>query len=240
MFTLFGDYSKDIDSVYDALLEVCRKDPLFPSYWKADPVHNDGWGYVTMTEDAIDFKRYAMPIFDSERPRLTEHGILIVHARKAAPGEPIGVLDAHPHHRGDSDYDVYLVHNGSFNKEKIAEKLGDTNLGNQPDSEFFLQYIMSLKGTIEERIRKTLEDADKYDFVKTTNNIFILAADKKTGKGRLFYYGYSKRGEDYIKMYRVENERWKGVVSSSLLKSSHFPKDVKVTEVVQRELVELT
>lgn len=240
MFTVVGKYGDDIGDLFGSLVEVCKNDPFFPPDWNADPVHDDGWGYVMYDENAIDFKRYKEPIFSSKPPEFNREGLLIVHARKAASGEPVGLLDAHPHHRGDSQYDVYLVHNGSYNKDKIAEKLHDSNLKNQPDSEFFLDYLIRQNGSIEDRIRKTLDDADKYDFVKTTNNIFILAVDKSTRMGRLFYYGFSKRDYEYIVMYRVEGNGWKGVISSSMLKASKLPKDLKITRVEQKELVELT
>lgn len=240
MFTVVGNFGPDLDDLFESLLEVCRHDPFFPPDWKAQPCHDDGWGYVTYDGDSIDFKRYKNAIFDSEKPKFNDKGILVVHARKAASGEPIGLLDSHPHHRGNSEYDVYLVHNGSYNKANIAEKLEDTNLSNQPDSEFFLEYLIRQKGTIEEKIAKTLEDADKYDFVKTTNNIFIMSVDKSNGKARLFYYGFSKRDYEYVTMYKVENDKWKAVISSSLLKASRLPKDLKVTKVEQRKLMELT
>lgn len=240
MFTVVGNFGSDVSNLFDSLVEVCKKDPDFPSDWKANPSHDDGWGYVSYEDESIDFKRYRDAIFNSEVPKFNDNGILVVHARKAASGEPVGLLDAHPHHRGNSQYDVYLVHNGSYNKAKIAEMLGDTNLNNQPDSEFFLEYLMKQNGSIEEKIRKTLEDADKYDFVKTTNNIFILAVDKSSGKARLFYYGFSKRDYDYITMYRVENDDWRAIVSSSLLKAAKLPKNLKITKVEQRKLMELT
>lgn len=240
MFTMFGDFGSDVQRIFDSLVEVCESDPLFPVERKKKPSHDDGWGYVTLDDDSIDFRRYRSPIFRSRRPDFPDHGIVVVHARKAASGEPVGMLDSHPHHRSNTEYDVYLVHNGSYNKDRIAEALNEGNLNNQPDSEFFLEYLLKQEGNIEEKIRKTLDDADKYDFVKTTNNIFILAVDKATRKGRVFYYSFSKNKNEYVTMYRVEKDSWKGVVSSSLLKASDFPKDVTVTKVNEKELVELT
>lgn len=240
MFTMFGDFKSDANDVFESLVEVCRHDPLFPEDRKGNPSHDDGWGYVAMDENSIDFRRYRKPIFNSRKPEFPESGILVVHARKAAAGEPVGMLDSHPHHRSNTEYDVYLVHNGSYRKENIAGALNEGNLDNQPDSEFFLEYLMRQEGDIEEKIRKTLEDSGRFDFVKTTNNIFVLAVDKVTRKGRLFYYGDSRFDNEYVTMYRVEKEGWVGVVSSSLLKASRFPHDVKIEKVEQRELVEIT
>lgn len=240
MFLLSGDFSKELDGIFNSLNEVCRSDPLFPEDRNKEACHDDGWGYVFNDGDVIEFKRYRKAIFNSEKPSFGRHGKLIVHVRKAASGEPVGLLDSHPHHRGNVDYDVYLVHNGSYNKKNIADKLGEGNIENQPDSEFFLEYLMKQEGGIEEKINKTLEAADMYDFVKTTNNIFIMAVDKASKKTRLFYYSYSKNYDEYVTLYRVENERVKGVVSSSLLKSGLFPDSLRVSKVEQRKLVELT
>ncbi len=240
MFMLTGDFTEDLDGIFKSLYEVCRNDPLFPAQWKKEACHDSGWGYVFTDNDVIDFKRYRRPVYDCPVPEIGSGGKLIVHVRKAASGEPVGLLDSHPHHRGDNEYDVYLVHNGSYNKSNIASRLNEGKLENQPDSEFFLEYLMAQEGDIEQRIRTTLEDTDKFEFVKTSNNIFILAVDKTTKNTRLFYYSYSKLNDEYVTLYRIENERVRGVVSSSLLKSSSFPGNMKISKVPQRILVELT
>lgn len=240
MFMLSGSYGGHVEVVFNSLNEVCQNDPLFPESYKGKPCHDNGWGYVTIGPDSIDFKRYSTPIFESKTPNLGDSGKVIVHVRKAASGEPTSLLDAHPHHRGNEDYDVYLVHNGSYNKKNIAAKLNETKLDNQPDSEYFLEYLMQQEGNIEEKIERTLSDAEKFDFVKTTNNIFILSVDKTSKEARTFYHSSFKKESEYVTMYKVQGKEFSGVVSSSLLKSSQFPLDLEVTKVKTNKLYELS
>lgn len=239
MFSLYGDYRNDVDDLLNSLREVSRRDPLRNDEEGHPISHNDGWGYIELNSKYVDYKRYKSPIFKTKLPEFREQGFLMVHARKAATGEPLGLLNSHPHHKSTPEYDLYLCHNGSYDKEKIAALLGESNIRNQTDSEFFLSYIASRNGSIEEKIRNAIDATVEKELLKTTNNIMLLSVDKDTEKVNLYYYSDSRNPSEYTTLYYAETKKWKGVFSSSITLSKFFPKKLKIKKVPMRTLFEL-
>ena len=94
--------------------------------------------------------------------------------------------------RGNLEYDLYLCDNGSYDKEKIAALLRESNIRNQTDGEFFLIYIASRNSSIEEKTRNAIDAAVERELLKTTNNIMLLSVDKDTENVNLYYYSYSR------------------------------------------------
>ncbi len=233
MFCLTGDYSDVFDSIRKSFFEITKKDPIITAKEGDFTAHDHGWGYAHHSGESVDYFRSSMPVFNSTIPGFS-HGNLIVHARRAATGEPMGTIASHPHFEFDDQYEVYLTHNGWFNKLAIGRELAVNNYDKFVDSHMFLKYIMSFKGEFAERLDNALSNARKKGLINSTANLMILAVDRETGKSKIYYYTDVAEGSeytDYVKLYSVRGERWRGVFSSSILVSDEFPKNLSTVEV---------
>lgn len=231
MLMLKGDYSTDLPMIFEALKDASLDDWVYQDVYGKHISHDDGWGYVSINEESIRYDRIYKPVFDCDLPNLPDHGTLIIHARKAADGEPLGPLNCHPHHRSDPLLDVYLSHNGAFDKRKIGDSLGVDAIDWQTDSEFFLQLLMSRSGSIIVKLTASIADMKKMDLVKTTGNIFLAYNDKMKAENGGYYFSTSKKPSAYSTLYRVKAPAWVGVFSSTIIKSRNFPKDYETEEV---------
>ena len=233
MFCLSGDYSDVFDSIRNSFLEITKKDPIITEKEGDFTAHDHGWGYVHHSGESVDYFRSNIPVFNSTFPGFS-HGNLVVHARRAAAGEPMGTIASHPHFESDDKYEVYLAHNGWFNKPAIAREVGVTNYDKFVDSHMFLKYIMSFKGKFVERLENALTEARKKGLINSTANLMILAMDRETGRSNIYYYTDVAEGleyTDYVKLYSITGSRWRGVFSSSILVSDRFPKNFSAVEV---------
>lgn len=235
MFCLTGDYSDDFGLIFKSFLEVTKNDPIITAKEGDFRSHDHGWGYVYHSGKSVDYFRSSVPVFNSTMPEFY-NGNLIVHARRAATGEPMGTMASHPHFESDDQYEVYLAHNGWFNKSAIAREMGINNYGTLVDSHMFLKYIMSFKGEFAERLHNALTEAKKKNLIISTANLMILAVERETGMSKMYYYTDSAEGfeyTDYVKLYLVRGKRWRGVFSSSILVPDQFPKYLGAVEVVR-------
>ena len=126
MFCLTGNYSDDFDSIMKSFVEVTKNDPLITAKEGNFKSHDHGWGYVHHSDESINYFRSNMPVFNSTISEFS-YGNLIIHARKAATGEPLGTMATHPHFESDDQYEVYLAHNGWSNKSAIAKEMSVNN-----------------------------------------------------------------------------------------------------------------
>lgn len=233
MFCLTGDYSDDFDAIRRSFLEVTKKDPIITSKEGNFTSHDHGWGYVHQSGKSLDYYRSSNPVFESALPDFSS-GNLIVHARKAATGEPMGTMASHPHFESDDRYEVFLAHNGWFNKQAIAREMGIEKFSMFVDSQMFLKYIMSYNGEFEDRLNSALSDAKKKGLINSTANLMILAVDRDTSESRIYYHTDVAEGHDYtnyVKLYHVRGKRWQGVFSSSIIVPEAFPRNLNPVEV---------
>ncbi|MEM0134129.1 MAG: class II glutamine amidotransferase [Thermoplasmatales archaeon] len=213
--------------------EITKKDPIITSKEGNFTSHNDGWGYVHYNNSTLEFFRSKIPVFDSAIPTFSS-GNLIIHARKAAPGEPVGILASHPHNETNEEYDVFLAHNGWFDKQAIGKEMGIHNVESYVDSQMFLKYIMSFEGEFQNRLKRALYQAEENNFIKTSANLFILCIDRISGNSNIYYYTDVADGleySNYVKLYHAQTDKWKGVFSSSIIVPNSFPKNVQLSEV---------
>lgn len=233
MFCLSGNYSKDYQRIIESFLEITKKDPIITNKEGNFTSHDHGWGYVHHDEYSLNFFRSKVPVFESDVPKFSS-GNLIFHARKAAPGEPMGILASHPHYEIDEEYEVFLSHNGWFDKQAIAKEINISNIGKWVDSQMFLKFIMSFKGKFENRLKEALFQAHKKKLIKSTANLMILSIDRSSGESKVYYYTDVAEGREYtnyVKLYHAKTDDWKGVFSSSIVIPNSFPKNVELTEV---------
>jgi predicted glutamine amidotransferase len=235
MFCLKGEFEEDFPAIFEALQEVARSDPLLHG-----ESHSDGWGYVYYDGSSLVHERQREPVYAASVPNV-KSGFVVVHARNAAPGEPLGALNSHPHRRSDRRYELYLAHNGWFDKKKIIGLLGEreANLSAQTDSEFFLELIFTLSGDPRERLETAAGLSKEHDLIKTAMNIFLLGVDRATGSATVAYYTDAKEYSEYVTLYRGRGTSWSGVFSSSIRFSSRFPSSLGLEKVERDKVLEL-
>lgn len=242
MALMWGNIENDFPMIFKSVSDVAMNDPLL----KRDSIrgfsHKDGWGYLNISGDSIDYKRYATPLTLAVSPPPAVKGIVMVHARAAAAGEGLGVLNAHPFHSQDEDYDAYITHNGWFDKFKINESLKLKSVNSMNDTEVFLSLVMAQNGTMYDKLHAVLELSRERGYFRGGANIFVAALKRGTKELSIFYHtdiGVGNEYGEYYRLYHIKSEEWQGVVSSSVMLSGYLPKGLK-TEVVERgKLVEV-
>lgn len=222
MFMISGNFGNDATSIYSSLREVAERDPVLVGSNSSWSSHSDGWGMVSLERDSIVYRRELAPIYRSNIPDIPSSGIVLAHARAASPGEPHGAIHSHPYQHSDSRYTVFLTHNGSLKKDKLAMELGVDYMFDT-DSNLFLKYIISMKGDIQERLQKSIDKAiDKEMFGKLTN-IFVIAISNEDFQVDCLYYSYNPTKDEYGNLYEVYGDGWAGIFSSSIIEAAHFP-----------------
>ncbi|MEM3192006.1 MAG: hypothetical protein QW292_07955, partial [Candidatus Parvarchaeota archaeon] len=187
--------------IFKSLVDVAEDDPLA----KNRPVsHKDGWGLLNIYDGGLELKRYGTPLTSRVPTPRVEEGVVIVHVRLAAPSEGKGVLNAHPFHLQDERYDVYISHNGWFDKFEMNKTLGLKSVRNINDTEAFLKLVMSQDGSIEDRIRAALYISKEKRYIKGGANIFLAAIERETKITSVIYYSDvapEKEYTEYEKLY---------------------------------------
>jgi predicted glutamine amidotransferase len=239
MFLLVGDYSTDLPNIFESLKDAAYDDLIYHQVYKRKISHDDGWGYVLLSQDSVHYDRIYKPIFECDLPVLPGSGALLMHARKAAEGEPLGPLNCHPHHRSNYLLDVYLSHNGAFDKRRIADLIGVDIIEGQTDSEFFLDLLMSKNGSVLEKLRSSIADMHDKELVKSTGNIFLVYRDKMSGDQGAYYYSTAKKPNEYTSLYAVKGPDWSGIFSSTIVKSKYFPNPGQAEKVPMDVLFKL-
>lgn len=241
MLCLAGNYLPEYSSIMRSFWEITEKDPIITNKDGTFTSHDDGWGYVFHDGKDLEYFRSYEPIFKSSIPELPE-GKIIMHARKAAPGEPKGIFACHPHFESDENYEVYLAHNGWFDKAALSKELDLKESEKYVDSHVFLKYIMSFSGDIEKRLRSALNKSRESGFIKTTANLMVLSLDRTTGKSKIYAYtdvAESREYTEFVRLYQIEGNGWKGIFSSSIIYSHSFPKNLRISEVPRDRIISL-
>lgn len=226
MFMMSGNFGNDSSNIYSSLREVAERDPVLMRSNSSWSSHSDGWGMVSLERDSIVYRRGLSPIYRSKIPDIPSSGIFLTHARAASPEEPRGAIHSHPYQYSDSRYTVFLTHNGSLKKDKIAMKL-EVDYKFDTDSNLFLKYIMSMKGDLWERLQQSIDDAINEEIFGKLTNIFVIAISNENFQTDCFYYSYNPTGYEYGNLYEVYGNGWTGIFSSSIIEAVHFPTKTK-------------
>ena len=231
MVLLWGEFSPEFESIFRSLADVAEDDPLA----KKKPVsHGDGWGLLNLYKEGLELKRYGTPLTLRVPTPRVENGVAIVHVRLAAPSEGMGVLNAHPFHLQDERYDVYISHNGWFDKFEMNKTLGLGSVKNMNDTETFLKLLMTQNGSREDRVREALDISKENGYIKGGANIYVVATERETNATHVIYHSDVAPGNDYTeyeKLFLLSGSNWSGVISSSLKESKFFPKGVNIEEI---------
>ncbi len=242
MLAIVGEFSQVFPEIFMSLQDVARNDPLLDAMGIDPPMHSDGWGYVAFSKDDLVYYRTSAPVYDAS-PVSAHNGLMLVHARKASPQEPHGVVNSHPFHASDQNIDLYLAHNGAFDKGGISEILGISEIRNQTDSEFFLRLVISQSGRLTQRLESAIEIASDKKLLTGTPNLLMLGLGKGTMEAEIAYYTAPPNSGvyvDYNRLYLVRGRGWYGVFSSSIIGSEFFPEDVEIDQVKTGRVFSLT
>jgi len=233
MFAMVGEFSQVFPEIFMSLQDVARYDPLLDAMGVDPPMHSDGWGYVSLEGENLVHYRTADPVYDSN-PVSAHRGFMLVHARKASPQEPHGVVNSHPFHASDQEMDVYLAHNGAFDKGGIAEILGISEIKRQTDSEIFLRLVISQTGSLTQRLESAIEIATDKKLLTGTPNLLVFGLRKETREAEIAYYTAPPNSGvyvDYNRLYMAQGKGWSGVFSSSIIGSEFFPEGAETIPV---------
>lgn len=239
MALMWGNLENGFEAIYKSLVDVAQRDPLLVDKEGKNKQHKDGWGFLNLTRDSLFVKRVVTPLtVNSEKPTVKK-GVVILHARLAAPNEPMGILNVHPFHASDESYYVYLAHNGWFDKYQLSDNLGLRSVEKMNDTEVFLKYVMSFEGNLYSRLDNALKESKERGFLKGGSNIFALGIDRNNNEPSVYYHcDQSKEREftEYNKLYKISNGEWSAVVSSSLTLSNFFPKEFQMGPLARSKL----
>ncbi|MFP3235753.1 MAG: hypothetical protein RXR74_05105 [Nitrososphaeria archaeon] len=124
----------ELRSMVRALREAAAYDPYGEALY-GERSHDDGWGILIARLDgsAALHHRSTRPIFSSgSDPESAIPGwaagapvVLMAHARKASEGTPVDLASTHPVHASSAWGDLYIVHNGSFDRGKLDGLIGE-------------------------------------------------------------------------------------------------------------------
>ncbi len=214
---------RTIETLLEGLAEAAESDPLL-----SGRSHSDGWGAAVVNEEYVFEIHGLKPIYgDPAYKRLTEYmednTYVLIHARRASPGQPRGLLHTHPYHfHGEAGVDVWMAFNGSAlnpsggyrtDAYMIGEELAD-KCGGLSDVKLLRECIFrEYEGII--------------DRVKSGGNLALLATDGFATE--LCLYPYYKTGRPRYRRYYTHylwiNEDISFIGSSSIIRVKHLTTD---------------
>ncbi len=207
------------------LAGTSRYDPLLPI--TSPGGHSDGWGVVVHDtgSNSVLFYKSGEPFYTNtlfyenivRNLRCTCKGI--IHIRRASPGEPLGLVYAHPFMAEAKGF-LALAHNGGVDKRVLADILGLNTDAVDGFSDTYLYFQLLLRElsyrSLLDAITSTIRELLELNAVKTSINSVILHVDLE-GRGRVYviedWMHFDGRKREYYKIgYAVRNE---GIIAAS-------------------------
>ncbi len=190
-----------------ALVSSAGFDPLMRSRFKR---HGDGWGYVLYTGERLSFGKCELPIYrDVPRaleiiPKMTAlRMMLVMHARAAGKGQPLGLGAAHPFmgEVGEGGL-LFLAHNGSVKKDELAKHLGLSSLTDlYPDSYFLFKALQKYEDPAS-GLPDLFEFLSERGWAGRGSNVIAIWL-RPDGAAKLMVYPWHEEGDRYYEMYMV-------------------------------------
>ncbi len=177
-----NDYS--LLRVFSTILaSISRYDPLLPT--TSPGGHDDGWGMAIHDRGSnnVVFYKTSEPFYANmlfyesivKNLRCTCKGV--VHIRKASPGEPLGLVYAHPFVAEVKGF-VALAHNGGVDKNVLANLLGLNTSIVEEFSDTYLYFQLFLRKlsnkSVVDAITSTIRELLELNAVRTSINSIIL------------------------------------------------------------------
>ncbi|MGC9191772.1 MAG: class II glutamine amidotransferase [Conexivisphaera sp.] len=122
----------ELRSMLAALSAAAAHDPYGEALY-GERSHGDGWGMLVARLDgsAALHHRSVRPIYSSDPGGIVPEWadgspvLMVAHARAASEGTPVDLAAAHPVHASSRWGDLYVAHNGSFDRGRLDALLGE-------------------------------------------------------------------------------------------------------------------
>lgn len=217
MFGYVGESREDLLTLVAALRASAKRDTIGERAIAKLNCHPDGWGYVISSDAGISYFRSDRPMYEEEPavPEIRGRAYAIFHARKGLDGTPVKRRFTHPFLSQSEQGFVFLAHNGSVDKARLAAELGFT--GEAVDSELALRFILQ-KRSLEEGTRQL----EGYTELNGGLDLLVLQVDKNGEETRLLakqYYRKEPGKPDLTRFYQLYHQHLPGgeaVFSSTL------------------------
>ncbi len=204
MFGYVGDSRKDLERLVEALRMSSKRDTVAESL-EMDSVHADGWGFALYSERGLSVHKSKRPVFEDDGaiPKTSGRIYAVFHARMATDKSLVESRFSHPYSGDDESSFVFLAHNGSLKKERLAEKLGFS--GRATDSELAMKYLL----------RNGLGRSGELESYTTPNsalNLLVLSVGR-SGGAKVYVKHYYRKVEgrkDKSRYYAIYHERLSG------------------------------
>lgn len=257
MLIMFGANPVDLDlraSLVRSLARASERDPYLEILTEGrDHSHSDGWGRilvsVSRSGDSIIsreiLERSLDPFYRDARARRIEEDldssstgfVEMIHVREASRGMPVNIFSTHPAEAVSREgYRLYLIHNGTVDKQRILEILGvekESSYARLYGDTHMLAQLMALRirdGISEDLFREAVE------YTLSALNIGVILIRKKDleiGVGSFYKSGerISDR-RNYYKIYRARvGKDLYTYVSSTVVDFYNPRKDIKWEEM---------
>ncbi len=205
----------------DSLIRASENDPYMEELLN-ESQHRDGWGraLIGLNGDGryvLSIDRSVKPIYSDRYSSILEAVDIsdlytvadLIHARAASRGMGVNIYSTHPAEAVTrSGYRLYIIHNGTVDKQDLLEKLnvGNTGYAQRYNDTYFLAQYMGEKDV--ERLNCSVIE-DIAGFTKTALNTAIaLVRDSEieVAVGSLYRLrgdGRDPARERYYRMYRA-------------------------------------
>jgi glutamine amidotransferase len=231
-----------LTDVVESLRKAASSDPIAAEFLGEDR-HGDGWGALIIgfrdSKPSAFHYRSVRPIFEEDpvgiiKPYLSSlvggTVVVMVHARAASTGTPVNVFSTHPVKavtRGGSE--LYMMHNGSFNKDDILKLLNLGDLAGRYNDTYIAN--LALAGRVSNDVNRD-DLAWLLNYTRTGANLGVVlvgdgVASVVVGSYfRLMGDGKDELRERYYRLYHCNaNDLW--VYTSSTLIEHYRPTELR-------------
>ncbi|MET1100936.1 MAG: hypothetical protein ABWW69_00440 [Pyrodictiaceae archaeon] len=192
--------------------------------------HGDGWGRVILAigsgKIAISYYRSLSPIY-IDRPQARPPGILeevsnplvidVLHARASSRGMPVNILSVQPfEYHTRSGARLFLIHNGSVDKEKLVGQLEGNYGGLERYSDSYVMGLWLAERLGDELDKDLVKELKRY--TRTALNIaLVLIAPSRVELivGGYYRENLSLERKEYYRLYAAELGEEKGIIVTS-------------------------
>lgn len=221
-------YASAEDPKYLRYISRCFKlsslnDFILDKYRRGRRAHTHGWGYAyvysSFNELGLSLYKTSLPITVDGiniplTPKRFDWIFMILHSRLTTE-EPIDVLNSHPYYfHQPGKVSIWLTHNGSLDKERLAKDLNMENLtNNYSDSYFLTQWLgRNISSTDIEDLRNVIKDVVnkivELDVLKSALNFVAIVLDEIEKKVLGLAVNYIAEDYtnlfDYYTLYKVD------------------------------------
>jgi len=156
--------------------------------------HNHGWGFIYIAKRfnniSLSWYKTSLPIMDRDVETILKNTISLdadwiainIHSRLTLR-EPIDVLNSHPFYVSiPGKISLWLIHNGSVDKEKISRILGLENIKDLYADSYFLANLIAknLNSLNNNDIVEVFRSLIDMNITTSALNLGILSIDERT------------------------------------------------------------